>query len=131
MKSPINNNLEERIKIWVALSDLFLDTDVTPFYESISRVCAESNYSADELKYILLSEVAPVCGINLLSVAGEWTGFDEEWLVDNICNRTYKKPAWKVYLLNPLGYFWIRRYTKDDWQMIEKLMTERRLLISD
>jgi hypothetical protein len=79
----------------------------------------------------LINEVAPVCGYNLLSVAGVWAGFDEEWLVNSIFSRAYKKPAWKIYLLNPLGYFWIRRDIRDHWQMIEKLMAEKRLLISD
>ena len=77
-------DLEERKKVWIALSDLFLDTDTKLFHENIIKVLVVSPYDIDELKNIMLNEVYPVCGWNLLSVAGEWAGFDQECLVDEI-----------------------------------------------
>ena len=68
----------------MALSNLFLDTDVSLFYESMAAELAASPFSADELNAILKDEVAPVLGVNLLAVAGVWDGFDEEWLAQRI-----------------------------------------------
>jgi hypothetical protein len=40
-----------------------------------------------ELTEILTSEVYPVCRWNLLSIAGEWAGFDLDWLEARILRR--------------------------------------------
>lgn len=75
------------------MSDLFLDTDVRLFYVNVARVCAESPYSQEELERIFREEVAPVLEPNLRSVAGEWAGFDPEWLVEMISSRQ-PSPCW-------------------------------------
>ena len=81
------SDLEERKKVWIALSDLFLDTDTSIFHENIVKALLASPYSVVELKSIMLHEVYPVCRWNLLNVAGEWVGFDEEWLVEKISKQ--------------------------------------------
>ena len=64
-----------------ALSDLFLDTELQPEdHQRIARVLAASGYSEAELEQILRSEVGPVLLPNLLSIAGNWAGFDLGWL---------------------------------------------------
>ncbi len=83
-----------RLKIWQALSELFLDTevdDVTIAY--IARVVLETGYSAEEVHNILWSEVFPVLGANLRSVAGEWQGWTDDWLRDHlsVCERPASK----------------------------------------
>jgi|SRR5215472_7682823 hypothetical protein len=85
-------SIEHRRPVWIALADLFLDTDVTLFYPAIARTLAESPYSIEELRAILFDEVAPVLQGNLLSVAGEWAGFEEEWLIAEATRRIGKKP---------------------------------------
>jgi hypothetical protein len=47
-----------------------------------------SGYKIEELREIYLFEVAPVLFPNLLSIAGEWAGFDEEWLVHEVMKQT-------------------------------------------
>ncbi|MBM3755300.1 MAG: hypothetical protein FJW38_15110 [Acidobacteria bacterium] len=76
-----------RRAVWIALSDLFLDTDVESFHVSTAQVCAASPYSVAELERIFEEEVAPVCQSNLFQVAGEWAGFDNEALVAAIAAR--------------------------------------------
>ena len=56
-----------RRPLWIAMSDLFLDTDVSLFYEHVARVCADSPFTLEELDDIFQKEVAPVVGPNLLS----------------------------------------------------------------
>jgi hypothetical protein len=91
-------SLEERRPVWQALSCLFLDTDTALFTEGMVRTLAASPYSPAELNDILIDEVYPACRWNLLSIAGEWAGFDEAWLEGRILARRKSRfPRW----LNP------------------------------
>jgi hypothetical protein len=84
---PAPDDLEARRPVWDALSSLFLDTDTSLLRSWRVSVLAPSPYSIEELERILLDEVYPVCSWNLLDVAGEWAGFDPEWLESSILRR--------------------------------------------
>lgn len=106
---PARDDLPRRRPVWLALSDLFLDTDVTLFQEANARLLSASPYSLEELDAILTGEVYPACSLNLWSVAGEWAGFDAGWLEGCIlcggdgpprpswwrCWPRYLSPGWK------------------------------------
>lgn len=78
-------DVESRRPVWAALSELFLDTNLdSADVNRIAKMLARSRYSLDELDQILLWEVYPACRSNLLSIAGEWAGFDPEWLESRI-----------------------------------------------
>ena len=66
---PMQADLDRRRPAWLALSDLFLDTDVNLFRESNTRLLADSPYTLDELDAILREEVYPACSANLTLVA--------------------------------------------------------------
>jgi hypothetical protein len=81
-----------RKPVWIALSELWLDTELTD--DDLRRIAGamrRSGYTVGELRHIYLYEVAPVVFTNLLSVAGEWAGFDEEWLVAEVTKRASRK----------------------------------------
>jgi hypothetical protein len=107
-----------RKPVWVAFSDLFLDTDVTLIYSDIAQVCADSEYSAAELKEILFEEVAPVVSGNLMSIAGEWAGFNEDWLVKQITKPKTIFSSKVFYFLKPRN-FGLNRYIRGHWKVIE------------
>jgi hypothetical protein len=70
--------IERRVPVWVAMSDLFLDTEITDAtLGHIARTIDRAGFSADEAKAILGTEVAPVFCRNLLGPAGEWAGWSE------------------------------------------------------
>lgn len=79
--------LEHRRPVWEALSTLFIDTDPSLDRRWRAQVLASSAYSLQELEEILLAEIYPACGRNLRSIAGVWTGFDQEWLEARILRR--------------------------------------------
>src|SRR3954451_19705279 len=89
--TPASNDLENRMPVWDALSSLFLDTDVSLSRDWRARILAQSPFSIAELEEILTEEVSPVCSWNLLSVAGEWAGFDPEWLRDSILRQAERR----------------------------------------
>ncbi|UGQ48711.1 DUF7079 family protein [Massilia endophytica] len=93
------DDVENRRPVWEALSDMFLDTDVSLFREARVEKLAASPYSIGELESILVNEVYPVCAGNLLSIAGEWAGFDEGWLQERILRRSRSRGIF--HFLNP------------------------------
>ena len=112
-------HIQKRRPVWVALSELWLDTELsTEDLERIARVMAESGLGIDELREIYLVEVAPVVSPNLLSVAGEWAGFDEEWLCSQIIHNLRHRPrrtrfwSWFPLTRGPMLYASERHWTK-------------------
>jgi len=79
--------MNPRHSVWLALSDLFLDTDSRLSFPYIARTLAAAPFSDDELETIFQNEVAPAVEFNLFDIAGEWAGFDEAWLIAEIIRR--------------------------------------------
>ena len=105
---------EERKKVWLALSDLFLDTEQSDTeLVQLGAYFAGTSFSMNELKSILLTEVGPVLIGNLFSVAGVWNGFDEEWLVQSI-----NKHMAKNIKCTRLGDFMFWCFFRKKWQKI-------------
>ncbi len=109
-----------REKVWEALSNFYLDTELDDSdYNYIFKIFIESKLSLEKLKEIDLFEVFPTLQMNLLSVAGEWGGFNKEWLNEK-CSSNYKKKNNSEFRFvtkakNKLHY-WMR---KDHWREIE------------
>ncbi|MCH8497319.1 MAG: hypothetical protein LAT63_02470 [Marinobacter sp.] len=81
----MNEEIDARLPLWRALSELFLDsepTDVT--YTYIVRTIRESGYSLDEAESILWLEVFPVLESNLRSLFGVWDGWSDDWLLEHL-----------------------------------------------
>ena len=81
-------DIDRRTPVWQALSEFYLDTELQPAdLETIRLVFAQSGYSIDEIKRINYEEVAPVLIDNLVSPAGVWSGFNNDWLIEVILAR--------------------------------------------
>ncbi len=78
------DEIAARRPVWIALADLFLDTDVRLSYAHIADVLGGTVFSPAELKRILDREVTPALQGNLLTVAGEWASFDDDWVVEQV-----------------------------------------------
>src|SRR4051812_4800731 len=82
------HDLANREPVWLALSELYLDTELTAAdNEAVAATLAASPYTLAELRCILLAEVHPACVANLLQVADVWSGFDRDWLQQSILRR--------------------------------------------
>ena len=87
MLRPAGEDLAARRPVWEALAEMFLDSDPALSRQWRAERLAGSPYSLHQLEHILMDEVSPVCRYNLMSVAGEWAGFDAEWLEARILRR--------------------------------------------
>ncbi|UII29710.1 hypothetical protein LVD17_15530 [Fulvivirga ulvae] len=115
------NIIDDRLPVWVALSEFYLDTELQDKdYDFIYRQLKDSGKSVKELKAIDLYEVFPALQANLNSVVGEWAGFNEQWLC-KVCAENYRKrnnPIFRLIVtLRNKRYYWMRR---DHWKVVEE-----------
>lgn len=108
MKETQNTQqFERRKKIWIELSEFYLDTELaSEDFDRISNTFLKSELESD-IKKIDLIEVFPLLQPNLLSVAGVWAGFDEEWLLSE-CTKRYNRR--KNILINSIANFGISSF---------------------
>jgi hypothetical protein len=70
------NQAVEKIDLWHAMSNLYLDNEMTVGdYLYVASILARSSRSLNELESIFFNEVHPVLYKNLLAVAGRWGRF--------------------------------------------------------
>lgn len=111
---------DARIPVWIALSELYLDTDVSVFHGAIAETLAASPYSPAELRGILMDDVHPALHANLMSVAGEWAGFDEAWLIERI-EAVGRQPRWRRRISH-----WFARDIDAQWRALEPMILAAR-----
>ncbi len=119
MAALSGSDLERRRPVWLALSELFLDTSLTS--ADVNRIAANlarSPYAIDELQRILLWEVYPACRSNRLWIAGEWMGFDPQWL-----ERRILRGQWFVGVVWTATAGRLGMSTSMDWRRIKRRVT--------
>lgn len=96
---------------------LFMDTDVSSSIGDIVETCADSDYTIDDLERILFNESLPALRFNLMSVAGEWRGFETEGLKRLVLekHRFGRRRPWLF-----------RKYTSEKWAVIRPMIERHR-----
>lgn len=112
--------LERRRPVWNAASDLWLDTELEPYnHRFIATTFLSSGYDIPALETIVFHEVAPVLWINLFSVAGEWAGFDQSWLEEQILKRNKRT---FIKRIDQYFFSFHKKQVKNDWEKVLLLM---------
>ena len=107
--------IEMRLPLWLAFSELFLDTENSEAdFKSIAETLGQSGLRVESLRQILADEVAPAFYTNLMSVAGEW----QPWNAAQV--RTIVLSSLARGRRYPLG-LWLRRHlsrphAREIWQ---------------
>ncbi|HEY1599524.1 MAG TPA: hypothetical protein VGG64_07980 [Pirellulales bacterium] len=108
---------KERKWAWSTAATLFLDDDYTNELGRISQSLAALPFSPQQLTAIFYDEVAPVVWWNLLSVAGECFGWNEEWLHARVSavrpGLLHRLPGYR-----PLARFVMAGMLRDHWRQI-------------
>jgi hypothetical protein len=109
-------DINKRLPLWIAFSDLFLDTEITDSCRKhIASKIKESPFNPEEVINILWLEVFPAVCDNLRDVAGEWAGFNEQWLTERILNvKSGKEEAFSNYGM--LNVEQVLAITENEWE---------------
>lgn len=109
--------IERRKPVWLALSEMYLDTELADEdHQRIAAVCRAQQLLPDEVRQINYDEVSDVCIANLYSVAGEWAGFDPDWLFEHILSQASSSAGW-------LRRKHVDSFTKRHMEAIVRFMT--------
>ena len=109
-----------RRPVWAALSELFLDTELAADdMRRLGDVLARSPYSLRELEAILFRELVPVLQRNLRQPAGEYRGFDQAWLEQQVARRAARTFRWPHWLLS-------RGAVREPWARLRELVAQAR-----
>jgi hypothetical protein len=101
--------IEERMPVWSALSELFLDTELQPDdIDRISNRLAESPFATERIEEILRFEVTPPLKWNMMVVAGEWALFDKDLLRERISPRIDRKPLIRFPVFGLIQQDWCK-----------------------
>ena len=103
---PPDQDESDRRPIWDQLQMFWMDTDPEFFLKGAAEVCARSKYSLSEIEEIFWNEVRPAVKFNLLSVAGEWRGFEIGWLSQRILQEHRFGRRLPIKLLHPDSKLW-------------------------
>jgi hypothetical protein len=99
LQTLIGEEVERRLPLWRALANFYLDTEGVTFVAEVVDAATEGKFSSSEVENILRWEVRPALYPNLLSVAGEWAGWDDDWLRDHMATSLERRiwlRAWPV-----------------------------------
>jgi len=103
------------------LSELFLDIRVSPHdHFLIARALRRLDLPIDTIEHMLRYEIFPVLWTNLLNIAGEWGGWDEDWLAGEV-EKWRQNPGNLLYR----GWLWLwwryhEDYMMEHWNEIKK-----------
>jgi hypothetical protein len=81
------------VPVWEAMASHFLDTETRQDLPMTALRCVEAALSVERAREVWRCEVLPAVGVNAFSVAGEWVGWDRDWLVGRI-ERIRRGPRW-------------------------------------
>lgn len=107
----------QRVPIWHALSDLFLDTELQPAdYRHIAKRISGRGFTPEQLRAILADEVAPALAHNLFAIAGEWAGWPEDHVRQVVIQTLRDGPSW----LLPTRA--VQAYVAQEWAKVAEAM---------
>ncbi|MBP1166293.1 hypothetical protein JOE44_003177 [Chryseobacterium sp. PvR013] len=117
---------EERKLVWLALADLYLDTELQEWqFQYITGIFLKSPFNLEKIKKIDQYEVFPVLFSNLLNPAGEWAGFEEKRLVKNIMTWMEFRSKLDILAIKCI-YPIYQPINRDYWKRLEEIYNQTR-----
>jgi hypothetical protein len=109
---------EDKAKIQIALAEAFVDNEID-YADIAERI---KSYDLKIVEDILYSEVTPVCFGNLETpVPPIWTGFKDEWLLDEIEKELQAREKNRTRrAFDKLKVLWLRYSYSYIWKEILK-----------
>ena len=115
-------------KIWILLSDLFVDTERSvDELIMLGKALKATGCPVEEIEKILKYEVAPVCGTWMrYPTIGPWPMFDEKDLVLRI-HKHIGRPWYRPSLIK--NGLWGLSHVKKEWETVKATINNNEYLI--
>lgn len=113
------SSLGDRPLIWKALSEMYLDTELTQSdYDHIATKLSQTGCGLVEAQSIDYYEVAPAVGFNLMSMAGVWSAFDTNWLNNRCQKNLQSKGNWLFALKCYFFQLLLKKIRRENWRCL-------------
>ena len=115
---------DEQVRLWEALSDIFVDNAV----DYISIAGSLKGYERSTIETAFFVDVAPACYSNLQAVIPPiWTAFDSAWLAGTIdCIHEARGSSSLRRLGDGVLIAYLRYRLKPEWQRIEMALDQQK-----
>lgn len=108
---------ERRLPLWIAFSDLFLDSEPTrSTYQNIACTIIDRGIQPDDAEAILREDVAPAFWTNMLAPAGEWQGWEDGMVRERVI-RSRRSPISRFG-----AWLFCRRIVDEEWAKVAALL---------
>lgn len=112
---------ESERKACITLSDLFLDTEVSPAWMDRMAASLHSlNLPIEQLDGIVRNDLFPALYPNMLSVAGTWGGFDENYLLGEVQRRRGARPGMLTSIGESVVWLLVGRTVTPVWEQVKE-----------
>lgn len=106
------------------LSELFLDRELDDGdRRRLHDALAATGLDLATLDRVFFDELEPVLAANLRSPAGQWAGFDIDWLEARIRERQEDR-GWRRLVERGLEALGPRSPARDEWMQLRKMLPE-------
>jgi len=100
---------QQERRAYIILSDFFLDTEHTPEdLQYLSDSLRALGIPTATLHHMLRYDLFPILYPNFLSVAGVWSGFNEDWLLQNVQDRRSGGAGWMKSLVDLMSRYFVQ-----------------------
>lgn len=122
MGSVLTRN--EQVRIWAALSDVFVDNAV----DYVSIAASLKGYERSTIETAFFLDVAPACYLTLqAAIPSIWTAFDSAWLAETIDRTHEARRSSSLRRLRDRAFIAYLRYRlRPEWQRIERALDQQK-----
>lgn len=118
------SNVHPLAAVHMALADQFLDTETRHDVPLVALRCLEAGLTREQAREIWCYVITPAVGANLFSVAGEWAGWDAEWLNGRIARIERRRVVPGVPWLRAFFYWLGLPIHHRTWRAIDRCMAD-------
>lgn len=105
----------------MCMAEHFLDTETRQEIPTTALACVEAGLTVQEARRIWRYEVSPALAFNLIDIAGEWAGWNQEKVVEEIETRR-SSGRHRPGIFGYLGYRINVHFAHAFWESIEKCL---------
>jgi hypothetical protein len=119
-------SVEEK-RVCLTLARLFRDAEVTDEnVGSMAGSLSDVDLSVATMDHILRNDIFPILYTNIISVAGVWTKFDNDWLLSQVAhNRKFRK-GWAASLVDSIAWMLLGGAVTPTWNRVKESLQRKR-----